>query len=163
VLLSRRHTGFISSAVALALVPAAPAMAQAHHARAAHAKAGQTHRRHAHDVAIGHRASRLRFVTAARPAATAPTTVPTVGPGAAALPPVPADARVVAPNGSDRADGSAAHPWRTLDHVELATAEWVDWFNHRRLYEYCGDMPPAEMEAAHYAQQSTPTLVEVSN
>ena len=45
----------------------------------------------------------------------------------------------------------------------LATAEWVDWFNHRRLYEYCGDIPPAEMETAHYAQQPTPTLVEVSN
>jgi putative transposase len=44
-------------------------------------------------------------------------------------------------------------PWRTVDHVEFATAEWVDWFNHRRLYRYCGDIPPAEMEAAHYAQQ----------
>ena len=32
-------------------------------------------------------------------------------------------------------------PWRTLDAVEYATAEWVDWFNHRRLYEYCGDIP----------------------
>ncbi len=27
-------------------------------------------------------------------------------------------------------------PWRTLDLVEIATAEWVDWFHHRRLYEY---------------------------
>ena len=35
-------------------------------------------------------------------------------------------------------------PWRSVDHVEIATAEWVDWFNHRRLYEYCGDIPPAE-------------------
>jgi putative transposase len=43
-------------------------------------------------------------------------------------------------------------PWRTVDHVELATAEWVDWFNHRRLYQHCGDMPPAEMETAYYAQ-----------
>ncbi len=43
------------------------------------------------------------------------------------------------------------------------TALWVDWFNHRRLYEYCGDVPPAELEAAHYAQRPTPTLVEVSN
>jgi hypothetical protein len=32
-------------------------------------------------------------------------------------------------------------PWRSVDHVELATAEWVDWFNHGRLYEYCGDIP----------------------
>jgi putative transposase len=40
--------------------------------------------------------------------------------------------------------------------VELATAEWVDWFNHHRLYEYCGDIPPAELEAAYYAQQQRP-------
>ncbi|MGY1941759.1 IS3 family transposase [Nocardia gipuzkoensis] len=43
-------------------------------------------------------------------------------------------------------------PWRSVDHVEFATAEWVDWFNHRQLYRYCGDIPPAEMEAAYYAQ-----------
>jgi putative transposase len=35
-------------------------------------------------------------------------------------------------------------PWRTADVVEYATAERVDWFNHRRLYEYCGDVPPVE-------------------
>jgi putative transposase len=35
-------------------------------------------------------------------------------------------------------------PWRTLDAVKIATAEWVDWFNHRRLYEYCGDIPPVD-------------------
>ena len=43
-------------------------------------------------------------------------------------------------------------PWRTVEHVEYATAEWVDWFNHRRLYEYCGDIPPAELEQAYYRQ-----------
>jgi putative transposase len=43
-------------------------------------------------------------------------------------------------------------PWKNVDDVEIATAEWVDWFNHRRLYEYCGDIPPAELEAAHYAR-----------
>ena len=43
-------------------------------------------------------------------------------------------------------------PWRTLDQVEFAAAEWVDWFNHRRLYEYCGDIPPAELEDAFYAR-----------
>jgi putative transposase len=47
-------------------------------------------------------------------------------------------------------------PWRTVEDVELATARWVDWFNHRRLYEYCGDVPPAELEAAYYAQRSRP-------
>jgi putative transposase len=44
-------------------------------------------------------------------------------------------------------------PWKTVEDVEYATAEWVDWFNHRRLYEYCGDIPPAELETAYYAQQ----------
>ena len=47
-------------------------------------------------------------------------------------------------------------PWRTIEEVELATAEWVDWFNHRRLYEYCGDIPPAALEAAYYAQHRRP-------
>ena len=45
-------------------------------------------------------------------------------------------------------------PWRTVEDVELATARWVDWFNHRRLYEYCGDVPPAELEATYYAQRA---------
>ena len=44
-------------------------------------------------------------------------------------------------------------PWRTIEDVEVATAEWVHWFNHRRLYEYCGDIPPVELETAYYAQQ----------
>jgi putative transposase len=54
-------------------------------------------------------------------------------------------------------------PWRTVDHVELATAEWVDWFNHRRLYQYCGDIPPVEMEAAYYAQQPAQQIAELSH
>lgn len=49
-----------------------------------------------------------------------------------------------------------AKPWRTIEEVELATAEWVDWFNHRRLYEYCGDIPPVDLEAAYYAQHRRP-------
>jgi len=47
-------------------------------------------------------------------------------------------------------------PWRDVNQVELATAEWVDWFNHRRLYEYCGDIPPVDLEAAYYAQHQRP-------
>ena len=54
-------------------------------------------------------------------------------------------------------------PWKTLDEVEYATAEWVDWFNHRRLYEYCGDVPPAELEAAYYAQNTLTPTAEVSH
>jgi putative transposase len=47
-------------------------------------------------------------------------------------------------------------PWRAIEAVELATAEWVDWFNHRRLYEYCEDIPPVELERAYYAQTRRP-------
>jgi putative transposase len=39
-------------------------------------------------------------------------------------------------------------PWRSIDDLELATLEWVDWFNHRRLLEPIGHLPPAEFEAA---------------
>jgi putative transposase len=44
-------------------------------------------------------------------------------------------------------------PWRSLEAVEYATLEWVDWFNTRRLLEPIGNMPPAEAEARYYAQQ----------
>ena len=43
-------------------------------------------------------------------------------------------------------------PWRSLEAVEFATLEWVDWFNHRRLLEPIGNIPPAEAEARYYAQ-----------
>ena len=45
-------------------------------------------------------------------------------------------------------------PWRTAGQVELATLKYVDWFNHRRLYETCGDIPPAELEDAYYRQNT---------
>jgi putative transposase len=45
---------------------------------------------------------------------------------------------------------SLSGPWRTLDQVELATAEWVQWWNERRLHSACGDVPPVEFEAAYY-------------
>ena len=41
-------------------------------------------------------------------------------------------------------------PWRSLEAVEFATLAWVDWFNHRRLLEPIGFVPPAEAEAAFY-------------
>ena len=45
-------------------------------------------------------------------------------------------------------------PWRHLEAVEYATLEWVDWFNHRRLLEPIGNVPPAELELAYHRQQS---------
>lgn len=44
-------------------------------------------------------------------------------------------------------------PWRTLEAVELATLDWVDWFNTRRLLEPIGNIPPAEAEERFYASQ----------
>ena len=43
-------------------------------------------------------------------------------------------------------------PWRSLEAVEFATLEWIDWFNNRRLLEAIGNIPPAEAEAHDYAQ-----------
>jgi putative transposase len=43
-------------------------------------------------------------------------------------------------------------PWRTVDDVEYATLEWVDWFNNRRLLEPIGNIPPVELEMAYYRQ-----------
>jgi transposase InsO family protein len=43
-------------------------------------------------------------------------------------------------------------PWRNVEAVEFATLEWVDWFNHRRLFQPIGDVPPAEFETAYYRQ-----------
>ena len=47
-------------------------------------------------------------------------------------------------------------PWRNLEAVEYATLEWIDWFNHRRLLEPIGHVPPAEFEVSYY--QSTGQL-----
>jgi putative transposase len=52
-------------------------------------------------------------------------------------------------------------PWRTTEQVEIAVLEWVDWYNHRRLHEHCGDIPPAELEAAHY--RHTAVLAEAGS
>ncbi|EME68321.1 integrase, catalytic region [Paramagnetospirillum caucaseum] len=42
-------------------------------------------------------------------------------------------------------------PWRSFEAVEFATLQWVDWFNHRRLLEPIGNIPPAEAEERYYA------------
>jgi putative transposase len=53
-------------------------------------------------------------------------------------------------------------PWRNLDDVEIATLEWVDWFNNRRLFEALGNIPPAEAEATHYLTQHESETLEMS-
>jgi len=54
-------------------------------------------------------------------------------------------------------------PWRSLAQVELATAEWIDWYNHRRLHSAIGHRPPAEHESMFYAHHlpDQPQLVTV--
>ena len=51
-------------------------------------------------------------------------------------------------------------PWTGLDSLELATLEWVDWYNHRRLFRDLGLVPPAEHEATHYAQHPSTTTAK---
>jgi transposase InsO family protein len=50
-------------------------------------------------------------------------------------------------------------PWRTVEDVEYATLTWVDWFNHRRLLEPIGNIPPAEREERYYLGLETPAFV----
>jgi putative transposase len=49
-------------------------------------------------------------------------------------------------------------PWRSFEAVEFATLEWVDWFNHRRLLEPIGNIPPAEAEDRYYAMLEPPAM-----
>jgi putative transposase len=53
-------------------------------------------------------------------------------------------------------------PWKTKESVELATLQWVHWFNHRRLLEPIGYIPPAEAEANYWKQHAIETGLEVS-
>jgi putative transposase len=56
----------------------------------------------------------------------------------------------------------APQPWEDVDELEFATLSWVHWFNEDRLHSHCGDVPPAEFEAAFYAaQQADPTGVGI--
>ena len=57
-------------------------------------------------------------------------------------------------------------PWRSIDDLEIAVAEYIDWFNHRRLHGEIGLVPPAEFEAQHHhttpAQHPAPREIPVS-
>jgi len=57
-------------------------------------------------------------------------------------------------NGLYKAEVIHRRSWRSLEQVELATAEWVDWWNHRRLHGAIDDLPPAEYEARYYHQHA---------
>lgn len=51
-------------------------------------------------------------------------------------------------------------PWVGINDVEFATAEWVDWYNERRLHGELGHIPPAEQEAAYWAANPQPVLLK---
>jgi len=50
-------------------------------------------------------------------------------------------------------------PWRHAEAVELATLEWIDWLNNRRLLEPIGYVPPTEFESAYYRSQQSPAML----
>lgn len=52
-------------------------------------------------------------------------------------------------------------PWRTPEQVEFATLEWIDWWNHRRLHEAIGHVPPAEKEAIYYNEKVVLKTLEI--
>ena len=43
-------------------------------------------------------------------------------------------------------------PWKGIDDVEIAVAEYIDWFNHRHRHGEIGMVPPVEHEAQHYSE-----------
>jgi putative transposase len=53
-------------------------------------------------------------------------------------------------------------PWKNIDDLEIAVAEYIDWFNHRRLHGEIGLIPPAEYEDTHYRHNPAPTAVGAS-
>lgn len=57
-------------------------------------------------------------------------------------------------NGLYKAKVIHRRPWRNLEAVELATLDWINWFNHRRLLGQIGNLPPAESEAQYHRQQA---------
>jgi putative transposase len=53
-------------------------------------------------------------------------------------------------------------PWKSIDDLEIAVAEYIDWFNHRRLHGEIGLVPPAEHENLFYRHHIPATTVAAS-
>ena len=45
--------------------------------------------------------------------------------------------------------------WRSRSQLELAVVEYISWFNHARLHESLGDIPPVEFEDVHLPKTDT--------
>jgi putative transposase len=54
-------------------------------------------------------------------------------------------------------------PWRGINDLEIAVAEYFDWFNMRRVHGELGMIPPAEKENAYYSIELQPAHAELSN
>jgi putative transposase len=54
-------------------------------------------------------------------------------------------------------------PWRGLDDLEIATVEYIDWYNNRRLHGELGHVPPAEYEALHAMTHPSPQPCKPDN
>lgn len=53
-------------------------------------------------------------------------------------------------------------PWTGIDELEIATAEYIDWFNHRRLHGEIGMIPPVELENIYHHEQTVPATADAA-
>ena len=53
-------------------------------------------------------------------------------------------------------------PWKGIDELEIATAEYIDWFNHRRLHGEIGMIPPVELEDIYHHHQTVPATADTA-
>ena len=53
-------------------------------------------------------------------------------------------------------------PWKNIDDLEIATAEYIDWFNHRRLHGEIGMIPPVELEDTYHHRQIVPATADAA-
>ncbi|WP_100501166.1 IS3 family transposase [Geodermatophilus chilensis] len=63
--------------------------------------------------------------------------------------------------GHGRGPGTSGS-WKGIDDLEIAVAEYIDWFNHRRLHGEIGLVPPAEHEDDFYRHNDAATTVAAS-
>ncbi len=53
-------------------------------------------------------------------------------------------------------------PWKNIDDLEIATAEYIDWFNHRRLHGEIGMIPPIELEDTYHHNHPAPVPADAA-